>query len=110
MNAIQLCIQYQSISEEKKARVDVKHPWLKSYLSWKASDESSVRDWVYVHASFCPRCDEAIEKVEGCFHITCPCGCHFCYNCKKEYDASVIYSHECFFDEQAIFDNFALFD
>jgi hypothetical protein len=68
-NAILLCIQYQSITDEKRARADEKHPWLKAYLSWKASDESSVKEWVFTNASFCPRCNEAIEKIEGCFHV-----------------------------------------
>jgi hypothetical protein len=29
-----------------------------------------------------------VERREGCAHITCPCGCHFCYNCGKGFKTS----------------------
>ncbi|WQF87236.1 Putative IBR domain, E3 ubiquitin ligase RBR family, TRIAD supradomain-containing protein [Colletotrichum destructivum] len=29
----------------------------------------------------CPRCRRIIELAEGCYHITCPCGHQFCYQC-----------------------------
>mmetsp|Transcript_2154 Transcript_2154/g.5037 ORF Transcript_2154/g.5037 Transcript_2154/m.5037 type:complete len:726 (+) Transcript_2154:2287-4464(+) len=31
----------------------------------------------------CPRCKQAVEKSEGCNHITCRCKHHFCYVCGK---------------------------
>jgi hypothetical protein len=35
----------------------------------------------------CPSCLTAIDRNEGCDHMTCKCGCHFCYVCGK-YDSS----------------------
>lgn len=29
----------------------------------------------------CPRCQTMVELRTGCWHITCTCGNHFCYNC-----------------------------
>ncbi|KAL2126895.1 hypothetical protein VTI74DRAFT_11650 [Chaetomium olivicolor] len=29
----------------------------------------------------CPSCRRWVEKTEGCNHITCLCGCEFCYRC-----------------------------
>eukprot|EP00271_Cylindrocystis_brebissonii_P015951 TRINITY_DN39047_c0_g1_i1.p1 TRINITY_DN39047_c0_g1~~TRINITY_DN39047_c0_g1_i1.p1 ORF type:complete len:324 (-),score=-5.87 TRINITY_DN39047_c0_g1_i1:631-1602(-) len=35
----------------------------------------------------CPRCNEHIEKNEGCLHMTCPCGHQFCWVCRREWNA-----------------------
>lgn len=32
----------------------------------------------------CPRCGNAVEKVTGCSHMHCACGCDFCYRCGVE--------------------------
>lgn len=32
----------------------------------------------------CPQCRTMVEKVEGCSHIVCRCGCPFCYSCGKK--------------------------
>ena len=29
----------------------------------------------------CPGCANIVEKAEGCSHVTCLCGAHFCYRC-----------------------------
>lgn len=29
----------------------------------------------------CPQCCQAVEKVQGCLHITCKCNYQFCWNC-----------------------------
>ncbi|KAJ7064671.1 hypothetical protein C8F01DRAFT_1127642 [Mycena amicta] len=43
----------------------------------------------------CPNkaCGFAIEKTEGCNHITCICGTHFCYACGKAFAPEEIYGH-----------------
>ncbi|KAJ7785278.1 hypothetical protein DFH07DRAFT_864425 [Mycena maculata] len=43
----------------------------------------------------CPNleCGYAIEKVDGCNHILCVCGTHFCYVCGKEFTQDTIYGH-----------------
>ena len=35
-----------------------------------------------------PQCSKFVEKIDGCDHITCPCGQKFCFNCCKV-------GHEC---------------
>lgn len=32
----------------------------------------------------CPRCEVPVEKNGGCLHVTCWCGCEFCWRCSKE--------------------------
>ncbi|KAJ7445183.1 hypothetical protein B0H11DRAFT_2087723 [Mycena galericulata] len=43
----------------------------------------------------CPNadCGYMVEKVDGCNHITCICGTHFCYACGEEFYAHTIYAH-----------------
>ncbi|GAB1311338.1 hypothetical protein MFIFM68171_01548 [Madurella fahalii] len=31
----------------------------------------------------CPDCKRWVEKTDGCNHIACICGCHFCYRCGR---------------------------
>ncbi|QPC72454.1 hypothetical protein HYE68_003206 [Fusarium pseudograminearum] len=32
----------------------------------------------------CPDCGRMIQLSEACNHMTCPCGCHFCFLCGKK--------------------------
>ena len=49
--------------------------------------------WVNEHGKQCPECKRTIEKSEGCNHMTCPCGAHFCWKCGKSFSAATIYGH-----------------
>jgi len=46
----------------------------------------------------CPGCDIWIEKREGCDHIRCLCGVHFCYKCRTVLCANDPYYHTCNMD------------
>jgi len=41
----------------------------------------------------CPSCRVFVQKTEGCNHMTCHCGVHFCWICSKEFDSNSIYRH-----------------
>jgi hypothetical protein len=43
----------------------------------------------------CPSCSIWIEKEEGCDHIKCNCGVHFCYHCRGVLCANDPYYHIC---------------
>jgi len=43
----------------------------------------------------CPGCYIWIEREEGCAHIRCPCGVHFCYQCRSVLCANDPYFHIC---------------
>ena len=43
----------------------------------------------------CPGCTTWIEKEEGCDHMKCLCGVHFCYNCRMVLCANDPYFHVC---------------
>ena len=59
---------------------------------------SSVQDrlfneWANQHGKRCPECKSVIEKIDGCNHITCRCGAHFCWECGKTFRSNEIYQH-----------------
>lgn len=43
----------------------------------------------------CPGCSIWIEKEEGCDHMKCLCGVHFCYKCRGVLCANDPYFHVC---------------
>ncbi|CAD8149106.1 unnamed protein product [Paramecium pentaurelia] len=50
---------------------------LKKVLEYQQSNDY----WVTLHASKCPQCGRLIQRTEGCFHLKCLCGQHFCFKC-----------------------------
>ena len=49
----------------------------------KNSSEAENTAWLLVNTKPCPKCGKAIEKNQGCMHMTCrkPCGHEFCWMC-----------------------------
>lgn len=43
----------------------------------------------------CPNCGTPIIKNDGCMHMTCRCGTHFCWACMTRYDLNEINDHRC---------------
>ena len=42
----------------------------------------------------CPSCTVMTERIAGCNHITCPCGTHWCFECREGFDqADQTYTH-----------------
>ncbi|CAD8052580.1 unnamed protein product [Paramecium sonneborni] len=50
---------------------------LKKVLEYQQSNEY----WAALNASKCPQCGRLIQRTEGCFHLKCLCGQHFCFKC-----------------------------
>ena len=46
-------------------------------------------------AKRCPGCKQIISKIEGCDHMICVCGTHFCYRCNQKLDSVDPYFHTC---------------
>ena len=56
--------------------------------------ERLLRAWAWENnVKQCPSCQAWVEKVEGCHHINCRCGVHFCWICAGVFDANSIYDH-----------------
>ena len=58
-----------------------------------AEQDRLFNEWANEHAKPCPECRRRIEKSEGCNHMTCPCGTHFCWQCGKSFSENTIYDH-----------------
>jgi len=43
--------------------------------------EKANEKWIKERTKPCPRCKAPVEKNEGCNHMTCKCGHHFCWQC-----------------------------
>nr|GFB34620.1 probable E3 ubiquitin-protein ligase RNF217 [Tanacetum cinerariifolium] len=39
----------------------------------------------------CPSCKFYVERTDGCLHISCRCGYHFCYGCGEKHTSE----HTC---------------
>ncbi|GFU07776.1 ATP-dependent RNA helicase DEAH12, chloroplastic [Nephila pilipes] len=73
------------------------------YQGSKNDPDYSFKEWQKTSPGCkrCPRCNTAIEKNEGCDHMTCTgCGSHFCWQCVREFpNASAVYNHIPFCDK-----------
>lgn len=45
------------------------------------------------NAKRCPTCQAMTEKIEGCNHMTCRCGSHWCWVCRRAFPMGTIYTH-----------------
>lgn len=88
------------------------YSWCKSCNKLKESVRKECSQDIPIHTNFvcldcnppfikpndakrCPSCEEAIIKLDGCDHIECICGKHFCWKCADvSYDTSLeVYQH-----------------
>ena len=44
-------------------------------------------------AKRCPKCHVFVQKTDGCNHMECRCGEHFCWICVQAFDRQIIYEH-----------------
>ncbi|KAJ0507354.1 putative transcription factor C2H2 family [Helianthus annuus] len=53
----------------------------------KNTNEAESTNWIFAYMKPCPKCKRAIEKNNGCMHMTCspPCGYQFCWLCLGPY-------------------------
>lgn len=58
----------------------------------KNTSEADNNTWILVNTKPCPKCDQKIEKDQGCNHMTCKCGHEFCWMCLGKFRD---YAHVC---------------
>jgi len=57
------------------------------------SQDMMTEDWITNNTKPCPRCRVNVIKSDGCNHMTCRCGVHFCWLCNTEYAVDEINDH-----------------
>jgi len=93
---LRFCRRYLAASEETKRNYyEQKWPWIRVYAQSRIND-NSADGWLHeVGGQMCPVCKNGVERVEGCFHIHCSCGAHFCYECGEELHYPFYGTHHC---------------
>lgn len=54
-----------------------------------ASLDDETRAFIAANSKPCPSCGNATMKIDGCNHMTCRCGGHFCWRCLRRFPATV---------------------
>jgi len=79
-------------------------------LSRATSSSSKYTRYVEFQTCPNPKCGIMVSRSSGCNHISCPCGCHFCYECGEGFDfAGDCYTHlvkahgRIFYDEEPMY-------
>ena len=92
--AIQFCQRYLSADDMIKRKCEKRFPWIKIYANSHAHDAVSMK-WILENGQVCPTCKTGVERIEGCFHMKCSCGTHFCYECGDELYPPYYGTHHC---------------
>ncbi|KAG2584266.1 probable E3 ubiquitin-protein ligase RNF217 [Panicum virgatum] len=66
------CAEYKGLRKEDRGKEDMLLLEMAKGRKWKR----------------CPKCEFFVEKRDGCLHITCRCGFHFCYGCGGQWGTS----------------------
>nr|GEY48928.1 zinc finger, C6HC-type [Tanacetum cinerariifolium] len=69
------CSEFQSLKENERDPNDIMLMDLAKNKKWRR----------------CSSCKYNVERTDGCLHITCRCGYHFCYGCGEKHTSS----HAC---------------
>lgn len=101
---IQFCQRYLAASEVIKKKCEDRYPWIKMYAKTKVQDQYSFVKWLSENGQTCPRCKTGVERIEGCFHMTCSvCGTHFCYECGTKLRYPFYGTHHCWEERGDVF-------
>ena len=59
------CTQYKALPESDRGALDLQLFELARQNFWKR----------------CPGCQAMVQRISGCFYMSCSCGTRFCYDC-----------------------------
>eukprot|EP00984_Skeletonema_dohrnii_P028613 scaffold18662_cov101-Skeletonema_dohrnii-CCMP3373.AAC.6 len=102
---LKFCRRYLRASDEMKQKCEEMYPWICNY-SRGVHEDVGVLSWLLENGQNCPNCAVGVERISGCFHMTCPtCATHFCYECGQEIFYPFYGTHHCW-EEQEMFEQF----
>ena len=93
---MKLCRRYLACTSDTiKQKCETKYPWIQIYSKSQLDDDACL-EWINSNGGqTCPTCSTGIERIEGCFHMQCQCGTHFCYECGEELHPPYYGTHHC---------------
>uniref|UniRef100_A0A7S3P4X4 RING-type domain-containing protein n=1 Tax=Amphora coffeiformis TaxID=265554 RepID=A0A7S3P4X4_9STRA len=92
---VYFCERYLAASDQARAKAEAKWPWIKVYAPSRL-ERDGAEAWLKANnGQQCPVCKVAVERSEGCFHMHCMCGAHFCYECGEELFYPFYGTHHC---------------
>merc|ERR1712093_506121 len=47
--------------------------------------DEGAESWVWSECQACPQCYVLSHRADGCAHLACRCGCHYCFICGGPY-------------------------
>jgi hypothetical protein len=92
---IMFCQRYLAASDKAKARCELKWPFIQLYAKARIENDSAEAWLKQGGGQACPVCKMGVQRDEGCFHIHCTCGAHFCYECGTELFYPFYGTHHC---------------
>ncbi|KAL7574423.1 hypothetical protein ACA910_015798 [Epithemia clementina (nom. ined.)] len=93
---LKLARRYWRADKELQQRCEAKYPWIKVYAKARVGSVLAIREWLNKNeGQVCPSCSHGVVREEGCFHIRCGCGAHFCYECGEELFPPYYGTHHC---------------
>ena len=95
---VQFCQRYLNAPNEMKVKCETRYPWIKLYAR-AATHDAAAQLWVKQNGQICPGCSYGVQRSEGCFHISCHCGTHFCYECGTQLFPPFYGTHHCWLQE-----------
>ncbi|KAJ3087024.1 E3 ubiquitin-protein ligase rnf14 [Quaeritorhiza haematococci] len=94
-NMLKVVEEYLAASPAQKAYMEKRYG--KKVLEKCSRDfmaEKETIQWKKANTQACPTCNSAVQKSEGCNHMTCRiCETHFCFLCGAYLDKSKPYTH-----------------
>lgn len=91
---VEFCKRYMQANPETQALCEERFPFIKVYARSRL-DDNALDEWIQSNGQVCPGCKTGVERTEGCFHIACVCGTHFCYLCGEQIYAPFYGTHHC---------------
>ncbi|KAJ3397492.1 E3 ubiquitin-protein ligase rnf14 [Lobulomyces angularis] len=94
-NLESLVNSYLSENSEEKALIEKQYGKKNiEKIVFRYQEELKNKEWYSENSQCCPSCKAAIQKSEGCNHMTCSkCNTHFCYRCGNLINQLSPYAH-----------------
>jgi RING-type zinc-finger/IBR domain, a half RING-finger domain len=91
---VNFCQRYMAANDAAKQQCEDRWPWIKIYAHSRVH-EAAAEQWIQNNGQLCPGCKTGVERTEGCFHMKCQCGTHFCYECGAFIHPPYYGTHHC---------------